>query len=201
MYRSPTMTVRFNTLLPLWKALPEFGNSHQPNYVKVTVRYNNIGAVFWWKTYIYIYIYIHGNIEVKNGSWVEFVFNICHPEVFNTYINIQWCISQTQQNFIMFIIALGQHVSILTESSSGRSKNTDPYLALFKMRCGIPNACIIDITIYKMHVSLCSYCTIRIIISRTLTAAYEGSYAFVFKMCCCRTLDIVIYIYIYIYIY
>ena len=29
------------------------------------------------------------------------------------------CISQTQQNFIMFIIVLGQHVSILTESSSG----------------------------------------------------------------------------------
>jgi hypothetical protein len=37
------------------------------------------------------------------------------PEVFNTYINIQWCVSQTQQNFIMFIIVLGQRVSILTE--------------------------------------------------------------------------------------
>jgi len=45
-------------------------------------------------------------------------FNVCHPEVFNTYINIQWCVSQTQQHFIMFIIVLGQHVSILTESSS-----------------------------------------------------------------------------------
>jgi hypothetical protein len=31
-------------------------------------------------------------------------FNVCHPEVFNTYINTQWCISQTQQTFIMFII-------------------------------------------------------------------------------------------------
>jgi len=30
----------------------------------------------------------------------------------------------------MFIIVLGQHVSILTESSSGASKNTDPYLAM-----------------------------------------------------------------------
>jgi len=33
---------------------------------------------------------------------------------------------QTQQNFIMFIIVLGQHVSILIESPSGPSKNTDP---------------------------------------------------------------------------
>jgi len=39
-----------------------------------------------------------------------------------TCINIQWCISQTQQNFIMFIIVLGQHISILIESSSGPSK-------------------------------------------------------------------------------
>ena len=38
------------------------------------------------------------------------------------YIHTQWCISQTQQNFIMFIIVLGQHVSILIESSSGPSK-------------------------------------------------------------------------------
>jgi len=35
---------------------------------------------------------------------------------------------QTKQNFIMFIIVLGQHVLFLTESSSGPSKNTDPYL-------------------------------------------------------------------------
>ena len=67
-------------------------------------------------------------------------FNVCHPEVFNAYINIQWCISQIQQNFIMFIIVLGQHVSILIESSSGPFKNTDPYLAMFKMRCRIPES-------------------------------------------------------------
>ena len=48
--------------------------------------------------------------------------------------NIQWCVSQTQQNFIMFIIVLAQHVSILIESSSGPSKNKDPYLAKFKTR-------------------------------------------------------------------
>jgi len=29
----------------------------------------------------------------------------------------------------MFIIVLGQHVSILIESSSDPSKNTDPYIA------------------------------------------------------------------------
>ena len=63
---------------------------------------------------------------------------------------------QTQQTFIMFITVLGQHVSILIESSSGPSKNTDPYLAMFTIRCGIPDAYIRDITMYKMDVSLCS---------------------------------------------
>jgi len=52
----------------------------------------------------------------------KLLFNVFHPEVFNTHINKQWCISQTQQNFIMFINVLGQHVSILIESSSGPSK-------------------------------------------------------------------------------
>jgi len=64
---------------------------------------------------------------------------------------------------------------------------------MFKMRCGIPNAYILDITMYKLHVLLCSYCTIRILISKTLTGTYEGGYAYVFEMCCYRTLDIVIY--------
>jgi len=32
----------------------------------------------------------------------------------------------------MFIIVLGQHVSIPVGSSSGPSKKTDPYLAMFK---------------------------------------------------------------------
>jgi len=56
----------------------------------------------------------------------------------------------------MFIILLGQHVSILIESSSGPSKTTDPHLAMFKMHCGIPNAYILDKTVYKMHMTLCS---------------------------------------------
>jgi len=82
----------------------------------------------------------------------------------------------------MFIIVLGQHVSILIESSSGPTKNTDPYLAMFKMRGVIPNAYIFYITMYKMHVSLCSYYTIRILISKTLTGTYEGGYTYVFEM-------------------
>jgi len=47
---------------------------------------------------------------------------------------------------------------------------------MFKMRCAIPNAYILDITMYKMHVSLCSYCTVRIFISKTLTGTREGGY-------------------------
>jgi len=93
----------------------------------------------------------------------------------------------------MFIIVLGQHVSILIESSPSPSKNTDPYLAMFKMRCGIPNAYSLDKTMYKMHVSLCSYYTIRILTSKTLTGTYEGGYMYVFEMCFYRTLDIVMY--------
>jgi len=69
------------------------------------------------------------------------------------------------------------------------------------MRCWIPNAYILDITMYKMHVSLCSYYTIRILISNTLTGTCEGGYTYVFEMCCYRTLDIVIYTVIYMYIY
>jgi len=39
----------------------------------------------------------------------------------------------------MFITVLEKHVSILIVSPSDPSKNTDPYLAMFKMRCGIPD--------------------------------------------------------------
>jgi len=60
-------------------------------------------------------------------------------------------------NFIMFIIVLRQHVSILIESSSGPSKKIDPYLKCLKMCCGIPNAYILDKTMYEMHVSFCLY--------------------------------------------
>jgi len=102
-------------------------------------------------------------------------------------------INQTQQNFIMFFTVLGQHVSILIESSSGPSKNADLYLAMFKMRCEIPNVYILDKTMYKMHVSLCSYYITRILTCETLTGTYEV-HAYVFKMCFYRTLEIVIHI-------
>jgi len=65
---------------------------------------------------------------------------------------------------------------------------------MFKMRCGTPNAYILDITMYKMHVLVCSYCTVRILISKALTGTYDGGYTYVFEMCCYRTLHIVIYI-------
>jgi len=47
-----------------------------------------------------------------------------------------------------------------------------------------------------MHVSLCSYFTIRILISKTLTSTYEGGYTYVFEMCCYRQHWILFYIYI-----
>ena len=72
----------------------------------------------------------------------------------------------------MFIIVLEQHVSIPTESSSGPSKKTHPYIECIKMRCGIPNAYILDKTMYKMHVSFCSYSTIGIPNFKTLTGTY-----------------------------
>jgi hypothetical protein len=73
-------------------------------------------------------------VTQKRLNFTLYFFNVCHPEVFNTYINIQWCVSQTQQNFIMFTIVLGQHVSILIESSSGPSKKIVPYLEMYCQR-------------------------------------------------------------------
>jgi hypothetical protein len=54
-------------------------------------------------------------------------------------------------NFIMFIIVLGQYVSILVESSSAPSKKIDTYLKCLKMRCGIQNAYILDKTMHFIH--------------------------------------------------
>ena len=64
----------------------------------------------------------------NNNYWLSCVrlyilqFNILSNNTKEMYINIKWCVSQTQQIFIMFIIVLGQHVSILIESSSGPSR-------------------------------------------------------------------------------
>jgi len=88
------------------------------------------------------------------------------------------CQSNTK-NFIMFIIVLGQHVSILTESSSGPSKNTDPYLKCLKMLCDIPNTDFLHKTMYKMHVLFCSHCTIGIPNFKTLTGTCERGYMYI----------------------
>jgi len=81
----------------------------------------------------------------------------------------------------MFIIVLGQHVSILIESSSGLSKKTDPYLNCLKMRCGIQNGYILDKTMYKIAVSFCSYCIIGIPIPKTSPVRMKG----VTRIYCC----------------
>ena len=48
--------------------------------------------------------------------------------------------------FIMFIIVLGQNIPVLIESY-----DIDPYLAMFEMRSGIPNAYILDPTAHFKH--------------------------------------------------
>ena len=59
------------------------------------------------------------------------------------------------------------------------SKKAEPYLKCLKMNCGIPNAYIIDKTMYRMHVSFGSYCAIGIPISRTLIGIYERGYTYI----------------------
>ena len=61
------------------------------------------------------------------------------------------------------------------------------------MRCGIPKAYFLDKTVYKMYVSLCSYYTLRILISKTVTGTCGACYMYVFEMCCYRIL-ILLYI-------
>ena len=61
--------------------------------------------------------------------------------------------------FIMFIIVLGRHVSVLIESSSGPSKKIDPYFKCLKMRCGIPNSYI-----PAFLIKLCIKCMCRFVL-------------------------------------
>jgi len=73
---------------------------------------------------------------------------------------------------------------------------------MFKMLFGIPNAYILDVTMYKMHVLLCFCCryyyyyyyTNRLLISKTLTVTYEGGYTYVLQMRNYKALAILIYI-------
>jgi len=45
--------------------------------------------------------------------------------------------------------------------------------------CGIPNTYILDKSMYKMLVSFCSYSTIRLPNSKTLTGTYERGYKYI----------------------
>jgi len=77
-------------------------------------------------------------------------------------------------NFNMLFYYLGQHVSILTESSSGPSK-IQILIIMFKMHCGIPNAYILDITMYKIQLPLVLIIQLEYIGSKILTGTYKGS--------------------------
>jgi len=63
---------------------------------------------------------------------------------------------QKHQNFIMFIIVLGQHVSILIESSSGPSKKIDPYLKCLK--------CAVGSQTLTFLIKLCLKCMCRFVL-------------------------------------
>ena len=117
------------------------------NITPVCIEYDvgcapDVFSIFWKRV---IPIFLAGN-------W------IITPQLLSLWpgINIQWCISQTQQNFIMFIIVLGQHVSILIESSWGPYKNTDPYLAMLKCTVGSPTL--------TFFIKLCIKCMCRYVL-------------------------------------
>jgi len=65
------------------------------------------------------------------------------------------------------------------------------------MHRGIPNAYILDITMYKIHVSLV-LTIVRILISKTLTVTYKGDYTSVFEIRCCRQRYVLLYIFLLI---
>ena len=74
---------------------------------------------------------MHGPVNVWMSKYTKHIVGRKY-----NYINMHWCVSQTQQNLIMFFMVLGQHVSILIESSSGPSKKIDPYLEMLKCAVG-----------------------------------------------------------------
>ena len=57
----------------------------------------------------------------------------------------------------MFINVLGQHVSILIESSSGPSKKTDPYLEILK--------CAVGSQTLTFFIKLCIKCMCRCVLN------------------------------------
>ena len=99
-----------------WPVLEVFkmaGNFPKSPHIILPKNYYHCGNFY---SYLYRFLLLPTSDIRRNKGGASYKFKLCHPEVFNTYINIQWCISQTQN------IVLGQHVSILIESSSGPSK-------------------------------------------------------------------------------
>ena len=75
-----------------------------------------------------------------------------HSVGYNKYT--QWRISQKQQNFIMFVTVLRQHVSILIESSSGPSKISNVVINTQWCVSQTPQNFIMFIIVLGQHVSI-----------------------------------------------
>jgi len=75
-------------------------------------------------------------------------FQMMFPNTYCTrYECVKWQSNTTTLH--VFFNYLGQHVSTLIGPSSGPSKIQILKLTMFKMHCGIPNAYILDISMYK----------------------------------------------------
>ena len=83
--------------------------------------------------YIYIYIYIYIYVYIYT-EWPKNLYTLYSFFMSNVYTFLGHSVCMCMY-VCVFIIVLGRHLSILTESSSGPSKKTDPYLAMFN---GIP---------------------------------------------------------------
>jgi len=116
-----------------WLSLPLFGTTICTGAHKLVFNFVRLNSCLWFLSVSSISP-LDKDASQKWISPVKFSFstrcdNNCgsafsslRVDVCTSYINTQRCISQTKQNFIMFIIVLGQHVSILIQSSSGPSK-------------------------------------------------------------------------------
>ena len=69
---------------------------------------SNIRDIVWRKSLTVGWVctcIAHSSVRILN------FFNVCHPEVFNTYINIQWCIRHNN-TLLCFDVLLTVHLSI-----------------------------------------------------------------------------------------
>ena len=76
----------------------------------------------------------------------------------------------------MFFIVLGQHVSILIESSSGPSKKIDPYLEMLK--------CAVGSQTLTFLIKLCIKCILYIVLSKNDTSISYNTIINIIKVCC-----------------